>query len=435
MSKRIIINGPSKLKGEVHVQGAKNSAMKLVLLPLLTNDRFVLKNIPQIGSIHNLLKIVQLQGASINWTDDHTVEIDTRKVKQPQTIPADLFYYTSAAVFFFPILASRFGKCRVEVVSKRQDTGGDQLGTRTFDRIFNDLNNMGFKITQRKNLIEVRLVSDKPFVYDVPVASFSSSVIAVICALFKDGQSRITNVSGEAEFDDMVNFLIAAGAKIKKHNDQLTIKGKSSLKGIKYENMPDRHDFVTWLSAALTTNSRLKITGVNYQKMKLDALDSVARQMGLALKFHKDECVIRPQLKRLNPVSMIAGIYPEFITEWQVLFAPLLTQIKGTSRVVECVYENRLSHWEELKKMGAEVEYFFYPNMQPNPRAVRIKGPQSLKGAKVDARDVRTGAALVIAGLASHGTTTIENVDHIHRGYERLVERIQGLGGDIKYSD
>jgi len=198
--------------------------------------------------------------------------------------------------------------------------------------------------------------------------------------------------------------------------------------------MNDPHDFITWLFAGLATNSDIVIEGVEYEKMKLDVLEKILAKMNVDVDLHSPSLILKPQLANLKPVNIFSGSYPMFTTEWQVLISPLLTQIKGESRVVETLFANRMQHWIELAKMGASCSFFKdlkYHESEGRPRAVKVTGPQNLQGAEVDARDVRTGAALIIASLIANGKTTINNSEHIDRGYEAVHEKLKKSGVSV----
>jgi len=442
--KKIIINGPSKLKGKVKVQGAKNAAMKHVVIPLLTNDVFEIHNVPKIGTTKKLLELIKLQEAKIKWKRGNTITIDTHKITKGRKIPANIFFYTSGGVLTIPILASKYNKCTIEKDPKRSDYGGDQIGSRALDHIIKTLECLGIKYKETRKEHTFSRTSDRPFVYKIPVKSFSASVIATFCALFKEGTSKIITPTEEAEFDDILEFLKKAGAEIKSQGNQLIVKGGTKLKGIEYTTMNDRQDFATWVSAALTTNSEIEITNIDYKKMRLEQMNDVLNKMNISLYYSQDSCLVPAQIEKIKPTKIFAGKYPDFQTEWQVLFSPLLTQIKGKSRVVEKIFPNRMQHWRELGELGAKYKFVKsailpeYPHTGPEkrpPNAVEVTGPVSLKGAKVEAQDVRGGAALIIAGLAAQGKTEISNIDHIERGYEDIVGRLRAVGADIAITD
>lgn len=433
----LTILGPSKLKGKIKIQGAKNSAMKHVFIPLITEDLYTLKNIPKIGSIDNHLELMRLLGSDVNWLSQDTLTIDSRKISKPTLIPKNLMYYTSGASQIIPLITSKFGVCKIEIDSMRHDYGGDQIGSRNFADILTTLKHCGITTTKKDSLLTFSLTSTAAFKFTVPNSSFTATILATFSALFKKGKSVIAKYTSVPEFADIVNYLIAAGAKIVKTPNLLTIYGPTNIKGISYTNMYDPHDLVTWIVASLSTNSKLTIEGVEYAKMKLDALEKTLMAMNVLIDLRSFTTTIQPQLAKIKPVNISAGQYPMFTTEWQVLFSPLLTQIAGESTVVETFFANRMQHWNELKKMGVHVNFFEIPNHpQENnhPRAVSVTGPQQLSGTKVVALDVRTGAALVVAGLIANGKTYITNIDNIERGYANIVERLTRLGVAASYS-
>jgi UDP-N-acetylglucosamine 1-carboxyvinyltransferase len=435
--RKIVIDGPTTLKGKVEIQGAKNSAMKHVVIPLISNGKYKLTNIPRISSIDNLLQIVGLQGVKYLWTEPNSLEFDSSQVTLSTQIPKELFYHTSGGAYPIPILVSRFGKCALETNPERSDYGGDQIGSRTLEMIRQTLRNLGIESKYISNILEFSLKSLDALTYKVPNGSFMASVLATFAMLFKKGKSKMVNFSRTVEFKDILDLLIIAGAKIKFDNNDLYIYGPTELKSFNYKNMPDVHDFVTFLSAALSTNSELSIENIDYSKMNLEKLDKKLREMNVKIQFNKYSTTVASQLHLIKSVEILAGQPPIFTTEWQVLLSPLLTQISGTSSVVESFYSDRMEHWLKLGKMGAKYEFFKnpkYPEVDGQPRAVKVFGPQKLHGAKVEAKDVRSGAALVIAGLIAGGKTEITGIENIERGYEDLVVRFEKLGANIKYS-
>lgn len=438
--KKLIIEGPSKLEGTVKVQGSKNVFLKHIFLPLLTNAVFTFSNVPDIGSIHNLLEIFKIAGISYKWTEKNSLRIDSRKMKAPGIIPQDLFYYTSAAISMIPILTSRFGKCQVEKNRQDESYGGCKIGSRSFKRYIKTLEEFGIGNKEKENEYEFFIVSKGPFSYHVPVSSYSATANAIYAALFKKGESKIIDYTREPILEFVLEAMRKAGASIKQSKDMLVVKGMEKLHGIEHKNVSDRHDFMTWIFAALSTNSKLMIENVNYEDMRLEQMEKVINNMNIKLKFDKDICLVKPQIKTIRPQNIKAGRYPDFQTEWQVLLSPLLTQVKGSSKVTELLYPDRMKHWKELRKMGVKVKLErsekapLLPSDQKEkttPNVAEITGPQKLHGAKVHANDVRAGAALVIAGLLANGKTEITGIEQIKRGYEDIKKRLKSLGVKI----
>lgn len=430
--------GPAKLSGKVSIQGAKNSAMRYIIVPLLTNDVSEFSNIPDISSTHNLAELVSIQGGIINWKSKNCIQIDTKAIKKPVKIPQELFYHTSGAIYLNTFLTAKYGYCEIEIDIGRNDTGGDQIGRKLPQK--NDfLESIGITVKSEKNILRFVLKNNKAFTVSVPeTGNFGNSHAAVVSALFKDGTSIIKNTSQVAEFDDFIELLVQMGAQLQKEGDRLIIEGNHKLKGINRECMYDKHDFFTFFSAALTTESSIIIQNVNYKSLKLDCLENFIKQLGANVIFQNNSCVIeKNKINNLKPITIIAREYPQFITEWQVLISPLLAKIKGESSVVEAYHTNRMHHWEQLAKMGATYDFFKDPDYPEdennNPRAVKIHGLSTLNGANVSSEDVRGGAAMIIAGLAANGKTVISDPqDHIKRGYENLVLRLNNLGSEIE---
>ncbi len=431
----LIINGPSKLKGKVQIQGAKNSAMKHIFIPMITNDIYTLENIPKIGSINNHLDLMHLLGSKITWHDKNTISINTKNISEIKRIPKESIYYTSGGCHIIPIIASKYGKCEIELDPERIDYGGDQIGSRRFKDIVETLKQCGYKYKRSESYATFLIDSRASIKLRVPGNSFGASVNILFSSLFKNGKSTIIDYSHIPEFEDILNLLMKAEAKIIVTPRKLEVFGPAKLKGVTYKNMNDPHDLATWIFAGLTTSSEITIEGIEYEKMKLDVLEKILRKMNVEIDLHSYSTIIKPQLRNIKPIKVYSGSYPMFTTEWQVLISPLLTQIKGESKVVETLFANRMQHWNEMAKMGIHTTFFkdpHFPEVESMPRAVKVSGPQKLHGTKVDAHDVRTGAALIIAGLIAEGKTIIQNAEHIDRGYEAIDKRLNTLGVRVK---
>lgn len=432
------ITGGNKLKGDVYLQGSKNSAMKHVFTTLLAPGKYTFKNMPDISSIHNLLKIHEIQGGKFKWLDRHTVEIDSTGVRSSHLIPSDLFYHTSGAMYLNSVMTNRFGSFNFEVNDK-DDAGGDQIGrirgnlekeTGFFDQV-------GISVELKDKIATYTLVDSNPFKVDLK-GSLGLTIGAIWLAVLRDGTSTLLNPGFTSFTLDQIQILRKMGAKIDVEEGKFIIHGGKSLKPVDYENMFDKHDFITFLVAALITESELTIHNVQYDLMKLSCLDDVVNQMSINLEYDKENeiCHVKKnKIADLKPIKVIAKEYPFFVTEWQVLFSPLLALIPGQSEVIEGYHFDRMKHWLELSKMGAKYEFFQsadYPERDGNPRAVRTSHIEELKGTTIDSKDVRGGAAMVLAGLGASGETTVmDPKNHILRGYEDLIERLVALGAMI----
>jgi len=435
------ISGPSNLTGTVSVQGAKNSAMKHVLMPLLVSGLFTLKNMPHISSITNLLELVSLFGPTVKWLDSNTVQIDSTSSLKLATISSELFYHTSGAVFLIPILVNHFGQCKIEFSKTRNDTGGDQIG-RTMDVYDQFLLQIGVTKTVTSSHWVYQSSNTNSFNVDVKDSSFGLSVMLLIAALARHGQSRLNNITNAANFYDTLRILKLMGAKIDQDGSSLLITGSQSLHPVEFTNMGDQHDFATYVSLALTTQSSITINGYDFDQMKLQPLVDLFDQLGIQnhnLNNQSTSFVVpKIDIKKLQPVKIIAADFPKFITEWQVLFSPLFAQIPGQSQIVEGWFFDRMRHWFELAKMGAQYEYISvpeFPEKDSAPRAVNVTGINEFVGAKVLGKDLRSTACLIIAGLSARGQTQVSDPDdHLSRGYESFITNLSSLGANISIS-
>ena len=410
--------------------------MKHVLTPLLTDEECVIRNVPDISSCRKLAEIVTLHGGTVEWMGKNEVRIDAAAVRDAVEIPEELFFHTSGGVLAIPLLVNRTGKCIVENKSGRGDTGGDQIG-----RPFNlDLYpQVGISVDRSDGRIEFTNAGLSPFKYDAG-GKFAPSVIALFSALGKKGRSEISNPIEVEEFGDTLGMLRAMGAEIRTVEGTLVVNGGKKLHGVEWDNLADKNDLVTWVAAALATESAVSITGIPFEKFKLAGLFGVMDRMGVNYRVDKKQGVLgvgQNALARLKPVEVVADLSLGFTSEWQVLLAPVWAQIPGESRVVDGIQPNRMWHWEDLGKLGAKYEYYKdarYPEVGGKRRAVKVKGGARIRGGEVRAGDLRSAAALMIAGMAGMGETkVIDAEDHIKRGYEDFPERAIALGAKVEF--
>jgi UDP-N-acetylglucosamine 1-carboxyvinyltransferase len=424
--KKIIIEGPQELSGIMKLQGSKNAAMKHLFIPLLTKGRFVINNVPDIGSIRNIISILRKLGARVSCESKNKIEIDSTAIKSAEIVSSKDFFYTSAGPLLIPILVSRFNQWTIEKPKGNRELGGDQIG-RSLDYVYEILKICGIETDINDSRINFRKISDKPFNRTIPQQWFMNTMILTLAALFKNGTSEIRNYIRVPEFKDFLRFLKKSGADIEVKDDVLKVTGPCKLEGISYTNMSDRNDLVTWVAAALATNSEIEIANLNSKKMALEPLINILQQMEANFELSNSKLIISKHNWELKPVDILAESYPKFCTDWQPLFAPVLMQVTGTSSIVEARFPKRLGYWQDLAKFGAEYKYFEhpdYPEKDNHPRAVKILGKNhnEFVGANVTTKNVRAGAAMVIAALASSGMSVIvDREGHIERGYENLL--------------
>ena len=425
-----VIRGGQKLAGSVEIQGAKNAAMRHMVLPLLSPGKFEFRNVPNISSCHNLAGITESMGARVEWDAvGHIMRFDSSKVA-PRVITEDQFFHTSGAVYAVQVLVNRWGECEVENKSGRKDSGGDQLGRKLDTGLWEQL---GVNIEFMSDKIRFTSSGKKAFVIDAK-RFFGPSSAGVLAALFREGVSEIVNPTEAAEFDDLVMAVRAMGAEITVTDGKISVRGGLELRPITWKVLPDRHDLVTWISAALATGSELEISNVDYEAMKLKGLTDLMKVMRAKIEFDEGKC--RVKKSNLRPVKQVFYDFPLPATEWQVLLSAVFTRIRGISEIVEGYFPDRMRHWNELGRMGAKFEYFShpgYPESGDKPRAARIYGPTELRGALVEGRDVRSVAALIVAGLIAGGETrVVDKEDNLGRGYDDFVGRLKNIGGHIE---
>lgn len=416
--------------------------MKFPILCLLAPGQYTFSNMPNITSITRLFAISTLFGAKVSWTSDTTVEVDsTHLTGTPPLIPSDLFYHTSGAIFFIPILCHLYGQCTIQIDPTRTDTGGDQLG-RSLDFFNSILEKIGISVLHQTDVIIYRQTNTEPISYNVPDRGHGVSVMLLFAALTRPGISTLHKPCEIADFTTVIHLLQAMGANIITQNDKLSVNGTVKLHSTDFTNLSDRHEFVTFLSAALTTESELSISGVDHSAMKLSSLDTFLSQSGVHLEFNNKTqiCHIPTQaLSTLKPVNLLAHEYPHFVTEWQVLLSPLFARLSGQSTITEGWYTDRLGHWLELGKMSASYTFFTnpeYPEKDAKPRAVHITGVSHFTpSSNLQALDLRTAAALIIAALSASGQSTIHDPnDNLLRGYQAFPQKLTTLGATIKTS-
>lgn len=431
----IKIRGGKQLSGEIKVAGAKNISTKLLALSIIGGE-FEFNNIPDITSLDSLVEIIKILGAKVRWDKtSRKIQIDSRDI-QNNLIDAETYFHSSSAYMFLPIIISRFGKFRLYKDKTRTDTGGDAIGTRKFEQTFDNLSKVGIKTTEGPDYYDCYLDSAEPIVIEDAKSSQGISTFMLYAAMMKNGESKISNYSKDLEFLEILKFVSRTTSNIEYDENTIRVKGPINIAKASFDVIADRNDFATLVSAVVITRSKVTISNVNVDQLQVETLLKVLDELGVKHKITEDKFIIE-DYGIAKPVEIVAGLYPEFFTDWQPLIAPVLALTKGTSSIIETWYTDRLKYWNELGKLGASFEFYkddridFYEN--DNPRAVKIEGVDKFVGTDVDALDVRAGAAVVIAGLVAEGETRVHNhAEHIDRGYENLVGRLADIGADIE---
>ena len=417
MSKFEIIGG-QKLHGEVKISGAKNAALKILPACILAEDSFHISNVPQIADIEKMIEILRSIGAEIT-INNNEIAIDTKNVNSHKPNPKLIKKLRGSIVLVGPLLA-KFGKATFS------QPGGCLIGARPIEDHLDLFAQLGVKIEQEG---ENYHLTGKPKASKVVLNKLSVTATenAIMATVLSEGTTRIQVAAAEPEIADLANFLNKMGANISgAGTHEITVKGVNELKGINYSILPDRIEAGTYLIIAIATNSEITIGPIvsDHLSLVLKKLTSAGAKFRIVEKNKKEYIVTKPS-GQINSIDIDTRTYPGFPTDLQSPFTVLMTKAKGDSQIFETLFEGRFLFIEELKTMGADIEVL-------TPHIIQVHGPNRLKGREIISRDLRGGAALVIAGLIAKGTTTIKDIEYIDRGYEKIDQKLQGLGASIK---
>lgn len=437
---RYIIDGGKPLKGEVSIRGAKNASFKEIIASLLTDQTVYLNNVPQISDVKITTSIAKNLGCQIIQTAEHCFELTTPKIINT-TVPTGTGEKSRSSFMFAAPLLSRIGTAIVPI------PGGDKLGSRPLDRLFDCYSKMNIKVseTDRNITFNTDKIIGTHFTFTKPSHTVTEAIL--MTAVLADGETIIDNAALEPEIDDLILMLTSMGAKIQRDPKvikRIIIQGVSKLNGTTHEVICDRNEIVTFACAALSTKGSISILRAKPNIVKT-FLDTIIK-MGAEVKIGNDEIYVA-WVKPLSSINIETNPEPGFMTDWQAIFSVLLTQTVGCSSVIERVYPSRFQHIDNLKKMGAKTtffnpeidnpdEYYQFNKESDRPEyfhGVKIYGPAKLTPANFTINDLRAGASATIAALTASGKSTIEGIDYIERGYEKLAERLLSLGANIEY--
>lgn len=408
-----IINGGRKLEGEVSVSGSKNASLPILAACVLNNGITKLYNVPNIHDTKVMLEILKVLGCKVKKNNDKIV-IDSRKINKYE-IPEHLMRKMRSSVILAGALIGRFKKATFSC------PGGCDIGARPIDLHLKAFQNLGINITEDTGYIRCKCDTIEPGKIYLDFPSVGATENAILASVLSRGTTNIINAAMEPEIVDLQNFLNKLGAKVSgAGTHEITIKGVPNLKDSGYKIMPDRIEVGTLLCAGAVTGGNIILKNVipNHISPVLEKLE----ECGCKIEIKKEEILLQGP-KKLKAVDIKTMPYPGFPTDMQAIFSSMLTTAKGTSIIVENIFENRYKYLAELKRMGAKYAV--------EGRTAIIKGVRKLSSANVEATDLRGGAALLIAGLAVKGKTEINNIEYILRGYEDLDQKLNKLGAKI----
>lgn len=408
------ILGPAKLSGTVQISGAKNSALKLMAASILSDDTITLKNIPNIKDVRTMAAVLRVIGMKTEFKKRSVLEI-TAGNKLGHEAPYELVSQMRASIIVLGPLLARLGKARVAM------PGGCNIGSRKIDLHIRGLKYLGAKIKVDRGFIEAKAkkLIGTEIILDYPSVGATENIL--MAAVLAEGKTVIENAAREPEITDLANFLNKIGAKIKGLGTaRLEIEGVKCLKGCEYPVLPDRIETGTLMIAAAITKGNLRIENTSGEYLEL--VVSKMRSMGVNIR-EGDNFIEVDGDCELNAVDIVTLPYPGFPTDLQAQILALLSLAKGTSILTENVFDNRFMAVDELNRMGADIR-------TEGHHAV-VNGVKSFSGVPVTARDLRGGAALVLAGIAAKGVTEVYDIEHIDRGYEQFEEKLRSVGAQI----
>lgn len=418
---KYMIRGGRELFGEVTVSGAKNAAVAIIPAALLVDGVCRIENIPQISDVTLFFSILEELGARVRVLNRHAIEIDCHAIHS--TRPSyDLARRIRASYYLLGALLGRFGQATVAM------PGGCNFGVRPIDQHIKGFTTMGAEVTVERGFIHTaakngRLVGAPVY---LDVVSVGATMNIMMAAVLAQGVTTIENAAKEPHIVDLANFLNSMGADIKgAGTDSIKIRGVERLTGGSYCIIPDQIEAGTYMAAVAATGGQLLLKNVIPKHM--ECISAKLMEMGVSVTEEDDTLLVRRSgpLVKTNVKTLP---YPGFPTDMQPQITAVLALAEGTSLVTEGVYgANRFKYVDELKRLGAHI--------QVDGKVAVVEGVKQLVGAPIQACDLRAGAALVIAGLAAHGTTELSHIQYIERGYEDLVGKLRAVGADISIVD
>lgn len=415
--KKIVINGGKKLSGEIKISGAKNSIVALIPAAILSDEEVTIYNVPNISDTKALIDIIKLLNCKTVYKNE-TLKINTSKLINTP-IPEKKSKKLRASYYFMGALLAKYNYAEIYF------PGGCNIGARPIDFHIKGFKQMGVDVTIEGNKYIFKTKKLKGASIFLDFASVGATINLMLAAVKANGVTTISNAAKEPEIVNIASFLNNMGARITgAGTSEIKIIGVKKLtKGV-IDVIPDRIEAGTYLIAGAALGKKLTISGIIEEH--IDALLSKLSEMGAELEIKTNQVTITTP-KKIKPINLKTLVFPGFPTDLGQPMSVLLTQGDGVSIFEETIYENRMGHIKYLQNMGADIKV--------SDRTAIIKGCSKLIGTEVIATDLRAGAAMIIAGLIAEGKTTIIDIDHILRGYENIVEKLQNVGANINIID
>ncbi len=414
---KFLIEKTSVLKGEIEIEGGKNAALPILAACLLCSGEVVLKRVPFLSDIKIMCDLLEQLGVIIKKDEQNkTLILNTENIKNTN-ISEELVKKIRASFLLAGALFARFKKVCIQM------PGGCPIGVRPIDLHLKGFKAFGAFIKKEHGIIEIEAEKElKPAEIHLDFPSVGATENIIMASVFLDGETTITNCATEPEIVDLADFINKMGGNIKgAGTETIKIKGVKHLKGCKHTIIPDRIEAGTFLAIGAATQGEIKVLNVIPEHLK--AVTAKLKEMEFDIEETKDTIKICPSNKAKN-IDIKTMPYPGFPTDMQAQFVSLMSYTKGTAVVNETIFENRFMYVSELNLMGADIK------LEGN--CAIVEGKKNLTGAKVKATDLRSGASLIIAGFCAEGQTEISDIHHIERGYYKIDEKLQKIGGKIK---
>ncbi len=412
---KLLIEGGVPLAGEIAISGAKNAALPILCAALLTAEPLRITNLPRLNDVRTMLRLLAQMGVKVADEGADAVTLDASGLDNP-VAPYDMVKTMRASVLVLGPLLARAGEARVSL------PGGCAIGARPVDQHIKGLQEMGAEIAVEQGYVQARAVRLKGARLFTDMVTVTGTENLMMAAALAAGDTVIENAAREPEVVDLANCLVAMGAQISgAGSDVIRIRGVDRLHGATHRVMPDRIETGTYLCAAAVTGGAVRLTGTSTSY--LDAVVDKLMDTGCDIVPERDAIRLKAPPK-LTAVSIRTAPYPAFPTDMQAQFMAINAVAEGTAVIRETIFENRYMHAVELARLGADIRI--------DGSTAVVRGVPRLNGATVMATDLRASASLVVAGLVAQGTTIVDRIYHLDRGYEKLDEKLSALGARVR---
>jgi UDP-N-acetylglucosamine 1-carboxyvinyltransferase len=413
---KLVINGGAPLKGSIKTSGSKNATLPIFFSSILADGSLKLSNTPQLSDVSTTLRLLMDMGSNFVLEEDSSIFIDSSTLTN-LTAEYSLVKTMRASILTLGPMLAKYKEAKISL------PGGCAIGTRPVNLHLDALEKMGATIDVKNGYIYAKTKGLVGAQINFDLISVTATENIIMAATLAKGITTLNNAAQEPEVTDLIRCLKKMGAKISGENTStLVIEGVDHLSGVEYSICPDRIEAGTYLVAAAITGGKITVNNIEPDAMR--AVIGKLIETGADIQTNQNSIKLDMKGKRPKPVNIRTSAYPNFPTDMQAQFMALNSVAEGSSIITETIFENRFMHVPELSRMGA--------NLKLEGNTVVCKGVKSLSGANLMATDLRASASLVLAGLAAQGSTTIERVYHLDRGYEMIEEKFKMLGADIE---